>query len=182
MMNTLIILSVALTLSACSPVLNRELMQQGARDVRLDQLRATPDVYKGRLYIFGGLVVNTRLTETGSQVEALFAPVDSLGYLEESGRAQGRFLALYPKEKGLLDPYVYRKGREITLAGVFLEARKGRIDEMEYVYPVFEIREIYLWSEYRNYPSPYYPYYPYYNYPFPYDPWGWPHPYWSPAW
>ena len=32
----------------------------------------------------------------------------------------------------MLDPLVYRKGREITLAGDFVEVRKGKIDEMEY--------------------------------------------------
>ena len=74
---------------------------------------------------------------------------------------------------------VYKKGREVTLAGEFLELRKGRIDEMEYVYPVFEIKEIYLWEERQEYYIPYY--YPYYydpftyRSPFLYDSWGWPY-------
>ena len=179
-------MSAAMLLAACSPVLNRELMKQGMRDVPYYQLREAPDAYKGKLYILGGVIVNTRLTESGSQIEALFAPVDSYGYLKEGVYGQGRYLALYPKSKGLLDPVVYKKGREITLAGEFLEVRKGKIDEMEYAYPVFEIREIYLWEEYRSYYAPYYPYYPYYyNSPFLHDPWGrpYPNPYWPvPPW
>jgi hypothetical protein len=68
--------------------------------------------------------------------------------------------------------------------------RKGKIDEMEYSYPVFEVRQIYLHEEYQNYPYawPYYPYYyPYYSpyyyrSPYMYDPWGryYPGPYWPP--
>jgi outer membrane lipoprotein len=177
----------ALLITACSPVLNRELMRQGTRDVPLDQLRETPDNYKGRLYILGGVIVNTRLTDTTSQIEALFYPVDSYGYLKEGERAQGRFFAVYPRSRGLLDPVVFKRGREITLAGEFLETRKGKIDEMEYAYPVFEIRQIYLWDEerYKPYSPYYYPYYPYYNYPFLFDPWGrpYPNPYWTlPPW
>ena len=177
-------MSAALLLTACYPVLNRELMREGSVDIPFDQLRESPDSYKGRLFILGGIIVNTRFMETGSQIEALYVPVDSSGYLKERTYAPGRFLALYPRSRGLLDPLVYRKSREITLAGVFLETRTGKIDEMEYSYPVFEIRQIYLWDEqrYSSYP-PYY--YPYYNYPFLYDPWGrpYPNPFWPmPPW
>ena len=145
-----LISAVLMAFSACTPVLNREVMEQGMRDVPFSQLREAPDVFKGKLFILGGLIVKTRLVEKGSQIEALSVPVDSLGYLQEAGRTQGRFLALYPRSKGLLDPIVYRKGREVTLAGEFVEARKGKIDEMEYVYPVFEIRDIYLWEERKD--------------------------------
>ncbi len=179
-----IITAALLVLFACSPVLNRELMDQGARDVPFSRLRETPEAYKGKLFILGGLIVETRLIEKGSQIEALSVPVDSHGYLKDTGRSNGRFLAVYPRSKGLLDPLVYKRGREITLAGEFVEARKGKIDEMEYVYPVFEIREVYLWEVQRDYywPAYYYPYYDpfYYRSPFLYDPWGRPYsnPYW----
>jgi outer membrane lipoprotein len=179
---------VLLALFSCSPVLNRVVMKEGAREFSLANLQETPEVFRGKLFILGGLIVQTRLTDTGSQIEALSVPVDSLGYLRESEHTQGRFLAVYPKSKGVLDPMVYKKGREVTLAGEFVEARKGKIDEMEYVYPVFEIREIYLWDERRGYYGPNY-YYPYYDpfdcrSPFMYDPWGLPYgnPYWLQPW
>ena len=180
---------VILFLASCSPVLDRELMKEGVREFTLNYLRETPEVFQGKLFILGGLIVDTRLTEQGSQIEALSVPVDSLGYLQGTERSQGRFLALYPKAKGILDPMVFNKGRAITLAGEFVEARRGKIDEMEYVYPVFEIRQIYLWEEPKEYYLPAYPYtypYPYYydpfyyRSPFWYDPWYYPYPYWPP--
>lgn len=185
-MKKVVVIMAVLILAACSPVLNRGLMNQGVRDVQFDQLRQAPDAYKGKLFILGGLIVDARFTEKGSQIEALAVPVDSLGYLEESERSQGRFLAVYPRDKGLLDPMIYKKGREITLAGEFIEARKSKIDEMEYIYPVFAIRQIYLWADRKDYywPAYYYPYYDpfYYRSPFLYDPWGrpYPGPYWMP--
>ena len=173
--------AVALFLVSCAPVLNTELMQEGERNVSLDALKANPDAYKGKLFILGGLIVETRLLEQGSQIEVLSVPVDSRGYLEESKGANGRFLAVYTRSKGLLDPLVFKKGREITVAGEFLEARKAKIDEMEYVYPVFEVRQIYLWEDQMQYYDPHL-YYPYYSYPYSYGPpwWGpWPPP---PGW
>jgi outer membrane lipoprotein len=181
----LAILSVSTILTACAPVLNQEFMREGIRNASFDRLREAPDEYKGKLFIIGGLIVNTRLTAQGSQIEALYVPVDSYGNLKEGERIQGRFLAIYPKANGLLDPVVYRKGRDITLAGEFVELRKGKIDEMDYDYPVFEIKQIHLWEEsayYYTTPYYYYPYYPYYPYPFMYDRWGgpYPNPWWGP--
>jgi outer membrane lipoprotein len=173
---------VSLFLVSCAPVLDRELMREGMRNASLDEFRVNPAAYKGKLYILGGLIVETRLTEQGSQIEVLSVPVDSYGYLEEHERSGGRFLAVYPKSKALLDPIVYTKGREVAIAGEFREIRKGKIDEMEYVYPVFEIRQIHLFEEKQHYYNRYpYPDYPYYPYPYWYNPyWGpWPPP---PGW
>jgi outer membrane lipoprotein len=175
-MKKLVFLLLSLILFACAPVLNRELMKEGDRNVPLDQLRGNPEAYKGRLYILGGVIVDSRFIQSGSQLEVLYLPVDSSGYLTGTDRSRGRFLAVYPSEKGLLDPMVYKKGREVTLAGSFVEARKSKIDDMDYVYPVFEIREVHLWEEQRDYYA--YPYYPYSYYvnPYPY----WYNPYWGP--
>jgi outer membrane lipoprotein len=169
MKKILILLLGVLILSACTPVLNREFMHEGLRDVPLSQVREHPDAYQGKLFVLGGIIVDTKVTDKGSQIEALALPVNKLGYLRDMEKYEGRFLALYPRTSGMLDPLIYKKGREITFAGTFVENRQGKIDEMEYAYPVFEIKQIYLWEE-REY---YYPIYPYY-YPYPYwwyDPW-----------
>jgi outer membrane lipoprotein len=150
-------------------------MKEGERPASLDPLRAAADAYKGRLFIVGGVIVESKFAQNGSLLEVLSFPVDSSGYLKETAHSGGRFLAIYPREKGLLDPMVYKKGREVTLAGTLVEARKSKIDDMEYVYPVFEIRQIHLWEEQRYYYNAY-PYYPYNYYMSPY----WYNPYWGP--
>lgn len=165
-------------LFACAPVLNRDLMEEGERNFPLSALRENPDAYKGRLYILGGIIVDTRLVQNGSQVEVFSLPISSAGYVQDSEQSMGRFLAVYPLEKGLLDPVIYKQGRQVTLAGVFLEARKSKIDDMDYVYPVFEIRQIHLWEEQREnlYLYPYFYPYSYFGYPYGY------YPYWSSPW
>jgi outer membrane lipoprotein len=169
-----------LILSSCAPVLRQDIMETGIKEFSLSDMRSNPDIYQGKLFILGGSIVNTKLTQEGSQVEALYIPVDSRGYLKdvEPLSSDGRFLAILHKEQGTLDPLIYRKGRDITLAGEFSETRSGKIDEMEYIYPVFNIKEIYLWKEREYYPGYYYPGY-YYPYPYAY-PYGWYDPWWRP--
>ncbi len=175
----LIILLACFTLFSCAPVLSEHLMKDGIYDIPLSEIRQNPGPSSGKLYIFGGIIVKTTVTNEGSLIEALFVPVNSMGFLKGLGPEDGRFLALY-KGKKFLDPLIFGEKREITLAGEFVGLRKGRIDEAEYSYPFFEIKEVYLWEEmkqrdYYNYPPYHYrPWYyhqrfrdPYY----PYDPW-----------
>lgn len=176
-MNTLLLIIATVLLSSCAPVLDRDLMDQGQRNFPLSDLRANPDKHKGKLYIVGGVIVETRFTQNGSQIEVLSTPVDKYGALEDSQRTMGRLFAIVPRDKGLLDPLIYKKGRAVTIAGTFIETRKNKIDEYEYQYPVFEIRQIYLWPEEMY--APYFSSYPYYPYPYVFHP-SWYDPYWGP--
>jgi outer membrane lipoprotein len=81
--------------------------------------------------------------------------------------SEGRFLILIEK---YLDPYLFRKGRKITVAGEIQGEKIKPIGEMDYRYPLVLSKQIYLWEEYDYYPVPYY--HPYY-----YDPW-WDYPFW----
>ncbi len=180
MKKSLLFILVIITILSCAPVLRRELMETAIRDVTISDIRNNPDTYRKGLFIFGGSIVNTKLTEKGSEIEAVYIPVDSRGYLKDLEPSDGRFLAIFPREGGILDPLIYRKGRFITLAGEFIETRKGKIDEMEYVFPVFEIKEIYLWKETKYYyPDYFYPYPYLYPYTYPYPHW-WYDPWWRP--
>jgi len=159
---------IILMLFSCAPVLRKDLMQQGMINFELSDIRQDPADFKGRLFILGGIIVRTSLTKEGSLIEAIHVPVNSRGYLKNTDKFNGRFLAIYRGK--ILDPAVFREKREITLAGELIDIRRGMIDEIEYVYPYFDIREIYLWEEtppemYYRYPyDPYYSPYPYFWY------------------
>ncbi len=163
----LLLFMSSLILFSCAPILSRNYMREGERKVSFAALREQPDLYKGRLFILGGVIVNSQFTEAGSRIEAMHVPVDSYGYFEDRGRSEGRFLALSPRDAQILDPMVYSRGRRVTVAAEFVEARKGKIDEMEYVFPLFRVRQIYLWPKETRYAYP----------PMYYDPWFYPYPY-----
>lgn len=171
-MKRLLIITIILSLlSSCAPVIRKEIMKSAQLDVSLHDIKGKPELYKGKSLILGGLIVNTRFTEKGSQIEAVYVPTDSKGYLKNMEAVNGRYLAMFPKEKGLIDPLIYSQGRRITIAVEFIDIQTGKIDEMEYRYPLFEIKEIYLWEEEKYTQPPYY-----YPYPYGYDRWGRPYP------
>ena len=170
------VLILIILVSSCTPVLQKDLIKSGTFDIDPAGLRKDSSQYMGNLYILGGIIAKTTVTEEGSLIEALYVPVNSRGYLKDSAPSNWRFLALYRGEE-FLDPLIFGEKREITIAGKFNGTRRGMIGEMEYVFPLFEIQEIHLWEEIRErehyfYPEyyppiffryrPYYPSYPYY--------------------
>jgi outer membrane lipoprotein len=168
----LFMLSLLLLLFSCAPrpLLDSSYLKDGDRNVSFRDLREHPDQNKGRLFIMGGVIVNLKLSEAGYQLEAMYVPVDRYGYFEDKVRSEGRFLAVLSKEGEMLDPAEFTQGKRVSIAGEFIETRIGKIDQMDYVYPVFRIKQINLWTRDQRYY--YYPYYPYY-----YGPWFYPYPY-----
>jgi outer membrane lipoprotein len=145
--------------SACAPVFREEIMKSSTLNPELTELTASPSGFEGKMFILGGRIINTQVTEEGVTIEAVCLPVDSRGYIDISDRYRGRFLALMPKNKGLLDPLIFRPGKDVTVAGIYRGVRTSLLDDVEFSYSYFEIVSIRLWQ-----PAYYY----YYGYPYPY--------------
>jgi outer membrane lipoprotein len=185
MKKSLALVLVVLFLTSCVSVLRKDLMDTGIRNFSFADIIRNPEGNKGRLFVLGGIIVNTTVTRAGSRIEALYAPVDSSGYLQDFRGPTVRFRAVLPGNLGFLDPLIYKQNRQITLAAFFTHNELGKIDDMEYLFPVFQIEQIYLWEErpavaYAPYPWTPYPWspYPYWGPHWPYRPWGYYHPYW----
>lgn len=168
-------IAVLLILSSCAPVFKEEIMKNATLNPSLAELNEQSTMYEGKLYVFGGKIVNTRVTKDGSLIEAIYVPVDSRGNLKDYMQSI-RFLALLPQGKGILDPMIFSKNREITIAGIYKGVRTGQLDEIHYPYAYFEIVDFHLWEERV--------YYPPYPYPYWYDPWydPWYGPWHRPHW
>src|SRR5512147_1838253 len=93
----LVLLTLSLMLFSCAPVLSREYIREGSREASFQHLRENPNEYKGRLFILGGIIVHSKFTAAGFQIEAMHVPVDGSGYFQETGYSEGRFLAVSPK-------------------------------------------------------------------------------------
>ena len=124
------------------------------------------------MFIFGGVIAETIVTGKGTEIEVVQSPLDKFGNIIDEDVSEGRFIITTKK---YLDPLIYRKGRDITVAGVLSGSKKGLIGEIEYTYPVFEARELYLFKEEECLLHPY----PYWYGPFYYPPFYYPHtPFW----
>jgi len=164
-----IIVILAVFLTSCAHVISKEIAEKSLKDISFNTIRNNTDAYINNTFILGGTIVETKNTKEGTEIEVVQAPVDRYGYLLDRDVSEGRFIIITSK---YLDPAIYKDGRSITFAGRLIESRKKLLGELEYNYPVFEAKEIFLWKEerfYQMYPYMYDPYYyPNYYYTYPY--------------
>ncbi len=173
----LIFLSLIL-ISACAPI-SKELRAK-AEPLPFSEVFKNPEAYKGRMVIWGGEIIQTiNQKDRTTLIEVLQRPLGWMEAPKETEASGGRFLVLV---ESFLDPHIYQKKREVTVAGEILGEKTKPLGEMEYHYPLLLSKQIYLWREYQYYYlPPYYPYSPwgYYGFygPWYYDPWWWGYPY-----
>ncbi|MCX8027137.1 MAG: Slp family lipoprotein [Thermodesulfovibrionales bacterium] len=166
--NIIIVSFFCFALFSCAThVLSPNLVKNAHTNLPINELFENPLPYENRLFVFGGQIVDVKITQEGSLLEVVYIPVDYDGFPRGSKHPNTRIRALFKKEYGILDPIVYEKTRYVTIGGVFKGLQPGKIEELNYLFPFFHIEEIFLW----NRPQKRYPYYnPWYD---EYYPWGW---------
>jgi outer membrane lipoprotein len=149
-------------LSGCVHVISKDLRTKSDLSLTLSQVRHHPETFKGKWVVWGGEIVETVNQKEGTtQIEVFQTPLGWRGEPRETTASEGRFLVLVDKYS---DPYVFRRGKKITVAGEIVGEKIKPLGEMDYRYPLVSSKEVYLW------PVDYYPPYSYY------DPW-WGYPY-----
>lgn len=179
----------------CAHVISKDALREVEPGIDFAQIKAKPEAYKGKTLLLGGLIVENQLDREGTTLEVLRYSLDRWGEPRKVDEQGGRFLA---RTGRFLDPELYKPGLFITLTGTVVGSEVHPLKKYEYVYPVFQIGEVYVWSRRTQaypygYYDPYYPWgaygpYPYYygdpfwyhRDPFWYDPY-WPHRRW-PGW
>jgi len=172
-----------LLVSGCSHVISEEARQTVSRDLDYAGVRSNPQLYQGKTLLLGGSIVSLEILPEGSILEVYPWRLDRWGepkMVDPTGR---RFLV---NTDLLLDPVVFTPGRLITLTGTMSGTRtKPALGVTNYLYPVFQLGEVYPWDTPLRYgihpsPSPETPFYVeqgsrdrtnpydpgYYNYPY----------------
>lgn len=161
---------ILLLFTGCGSVVSKGLRDQAADGPTFTEVLQNPDANRGKVVIWGGVIIRSENLKEGTLIRVLQKPTDFTGQPWDTDRSGGRFLALY---RGFLDVELFSKGRELTVAGTVMGKRALPLGEIRYDYPLVEVKEIHLWQERRKeyvLPPPYW-YYP------PYEPWWWHHPY-----
>jgi outer membrane lipoprotein len=165
-----VLIGLIIWLTGCAHVISSEMRAKVRSDLTFSAVLANPDAYEGETIIWGGQVIDTRNEEGFTLIKVLQIPIDYTEMPENEEMSQGRFMA---QIQGYADPEVYRKGRMLTLAGKIIGRKIEALGAMEYVYPLVDAKEIYLWKPYPltygPYPGPYWYWFgsPYF-YPWPY--------------
>ena len=168
-LSSLLLLSLLSFLSGCAHVISKDLRGKAEPALTFREVLQNPNAYQEKTVIWGGDIVQTINQKDGTTLIEIFQkPLGWRGEPKDIPASEGRFLIHAEK---YLDPYLFRRGRKITVAGQILGEKIRALGEMDYRYPLVSSRQIYLWKEYPYYPTPYYPSYYY-------DPW-WGYPlYW----
>lgn len=185
MRRNLFILCIGFLFSACAAPPRNAISVAPTVDLALSQVRADVARYVNERVRWGGTIVSVENRSRDTQIEIVARALDDYGRPRVSGESPGRFIA---RVEGFLDPVVYARNREITIAGTVAAKLTRAVGEYPYDYVVVRVDAQQLWEPrmvqpyYREpfydpfydpfwpgrlnpwYPwSPVYPYYPYWR-------------------
>jgi len=136
-------LTVAIALTAsCAPVISQQTLDRVDADIRFEDLLKDPEGFTGRTVLLGGRIIDTENYPEKTLIILLQIPLGFGGRPGSETGSRGRFILSVP---GFLDPEIYRRGRRITIAGPVAGKEVRRLDEIQYVYPLIQQEELYLW-------------------------------------
>ena len=173
-MGRLIFLAATLVfLSGCAHAISKDTLKEVDKETSFSELRRAPQDYQGRVVLLGGVIVKTVNRKDGTLLEVYHTEINRRGKPIKLDVSLGRFLAHY---EGFLDSEIYRKGREVTIAGIVQGEHAMRLGEIDYHYPYLVVKDIHLWEEEQPQVYEPYPWGPWYPWWYPWYPWH--DPYW----
>jgi outer membrane lipoprotein len=138
-----LIVGILLTGCASQRIVPESMESLVDRTVVFRNVLASPESYKGRVLVLGGVVLNAKRLQDGTQIELLQLP---LGDWEEPSfdrqQSQGRFLAL---QQEFLDPATLVEGTRVTIVGEVSGAKTDRLDDVAYRYPTLIVKHLHVW-------------------------------------
>ncbi|KAF3984104.1 MAG: Slp family lipoprotein [Methylococcales symbiont of Hymedesmia sp. n. MRB-2018] len=165
-MKSLIIVSL-LFLQACSN-LPANIKNAPQVDTQLHHVLANSHNFKNTPVRWGGKIIDVENKVEGTQIQILYYPLNHYGRPLLDKPSLGRFISI---SKQFLDPAIYPKDTEITIAGSINGMVEKVIGEQTIKVPVVTIDGHHIWPKYQQIYRPYYDYYNhnhYYGYRTPY--------------
>jgi outer membrane lipoprotein len=160
---------LCLLLSACSS-LPPAIENAPEIDISYKQAQQNIANYKNAKVRWGGVIVDVENEQNSSLVQVLLYPLNGYGRPKLDKPSEGRFLI---KSHEFLDPAVYEKDTELTVAGTLLEEVERKIGNKTLRLPVIASQIIHRWPKFElrnDYNVPGYGfggfgygYYPYYG-------------------
>jgi outer membrane lipoprotein len=133
-----------LLLSACSTV-PVAIKNPPSNDISYTQAVQNINNYKNAPVRWGGIIVNVENEQSFSLVQVLSYPLDSDGEPQMNKPHGGRFVFKTPE---FLDPAVYTKSSEITVAGTLTGDIERAVGNKVMRMPLISATTIYLWPDY----------------------------------
>lgn len=142
-------LAMLVILAGCasSSIVPASFDSQIDKGVTFDQIRESPDSYRGKVVLLAGEVLKAKAFQGGTQLEVLQLPMaDDQGPVTDRMESKGRFLAW---QKEFLDPATFTDGSRVTVVGEVTGVAVGKMDEADYRYPTLEVKHLHRWEPRR---------------------------------
>ncbi|PPD47210.1 MAG: hypothetical protein CTY16_07850 [Methylobacter sp.] len=149
-MGQLLLLLGPLILGACTS-LPTAIQDAPPFDISYSQAEQNIGKFKNAPVRWGGVVVDVENGQSSTFVQVLYYPLGYFGQPQLTQAHGGRFAITTPE---FLDPAVYAKGREITVAGTLTGDMARTIGKKTIRLPQVSASAIHLWTNYeggRNY-------------------------------
>lgn len=142
-------LLICLLLSACAG-LPSAVKDVPVRDVSYSQANQNLNSYKDTSVRWGGVIIEVENEQNFTLIQVLSYPLNYYGRPQLNKPSEGRFVI---KSAEFLDPAVYAKDKEVTVAGTLQGDIERTIGKKTVRLPLLVSKAIYLWPVYQNYPS-----------------------------
>ena len=145
----LMLMALLSLVSACatSPI-DKQYRQEARQDnLPFSTALCNLDACIGKNVVWGGIIIQTKNLRKGSRIIIMQTALDGDTRPIDPRDTEGRFIAYSPD---FLDPELYQKSREVTVAGTIKGKKRMPIGATNYMYPVLTIKQIYLWEEERE--------------------------------
>jgi outer membrane lipoprotein len=115
------------------------------RDVSYEQIKASPDKYRGQLIVWGGEVLKVTRDTDRIVVEILRLPLNNdLTPAESRTSSQGRFLG-YVNKGEIIDQALLQEGTTLTVIGEVKGMQETTGNQAANEYPRLAIRDMTAW-------------------------------------
>ena len=98
--------------------------------------------YLGNEVVWGGRIIGVANREQATEVEVIGYPLHRAQHPLPDAPTVGRFIIVLP---GFVEPFDYPAGRHLSVHGRISGTRPGQVEEHEYLYPLLQAREVYVW-------------------------------------
>ncbi len=141
MMKTFLIIGI-LALTGCAHVISQEALQEVDEGLYFEEILENPDAYTGKSVLLGGDIIETQTLPGRTVILVLQRPLGFRKRPSTDKASKGRFIV---ESSRFLDPAIYSKGRQVTVAGPIRGKEMRPLGKATYGYPVIAGKEIYLW-------------------------------------
>lgn len=138
-----LLVCAALALAACATGPKIDISNID-RSITPQRVTADVESLRGKIILWGGVIIASTNLKDATQIEVLAFPLDSSHKPDTAAPPLARFLAV---KNSYLETQDFAQGRLLTVTGPVTGTLTGQVGEARYVYPVVTPETLYLWPK-----------------------------------